>query len=72
MTHAHRCFPVSSTKCFRTTFAKQLWVTALAKYLFLFITSTSATKIVPFNLGYFKYFRAKHFELLANSSLWRS
>ena len=49
-------------------FAKHLWVTAFAKYPFLFVTSTSATKIVSFGLGYFKYFRDKHRELLANSS----
>ena len=33
---------------------------------------TSVTKNVSFNLGYFKYFWDKHWELLANSSLWRS
>ena len=51
-------------------FAKRLWVTASTQYLFLFVTSTSSTK-VSFNLGYFKYFWDKHCELLANSS-WRS
>ena len=54
-----------------TFFAKHLWVTANAKYPFLFVTSTSATENVSFDFGYFKYFRDKHFELLASSSLWR-
>ena len=35
-------------------FAKHLRVTASAKYPFWFVTSTSATKNVSFNLGYFK------------------
>ena len=49
-------------------FAKHPWVTASVKYPFLFVTSTSATKNASFDLGYFKYFRDKHSELLANSS----
>ena len=53
-------------------FAKQLWVTVSAKYPFLFVTSTSATKNVSFKLDYFKYFRDKHHKLLANNFLWRS
>ena len=56
----YRCFLVSFTKYFRTIFAKQFWVAASPKYLFLFVTPTSARKIVSFNLGYFKYFRDKH------------
>ena len=39
---------------------------------FLFVTSTSATKSVSFNLGYFKYFWGKHCELLPKHSLWSS
>ena len=37
---------------------------------FLFVTSTSATKNVSFNLGYFKYFETNT-ELLADSTSWR-
>ena len=50
-------------------FAKHIWVTASAKYPFLFVTSTSATKDVSFNLGCFRYFQDKRCELLANSPL---
>ena len=52
--------------------AKHFWMTASANYSFLFVTSTSATKNVSFDLGYFKHFRNKHCELLVNISLWRS
>ena len=45
-------------------FAKHLWMTASAKYPFLFVTPTSATKNVSFDLGYFKYFLDKHCEQL--------
>ena len=69
----HRYFPVSFTKYFRTLFfAKHLWMTASAKYPFLFVTWISATKNVSLDLGYFKYFWGKHCELLVNSSVWRS
>ena len=81
----HRYFPMSFTKYFRTLFfVKQLWVAASAKYPFFFVTSTSVTKNVSFNLGYFKHFRDIFFknssqvihsvccEMLANSSLWKS
>ena len=51
---------------------KHLWVTASAKYFFLFVMFIFSTKNVSFDLGYFKYFRDKHCELLASSSLWRS
>ena len=52
-------------------FAKHPRVTASAKYPFLFVTSTSATKNASFDFGYFKYFRDKHCELLSNSSFRR-
>ena len=52
-----------------TFFCKTRLMTASAKYPFLFVTSTSATKNISFKLGYFKYFREKHCELLANSPL---
>ena len=81
----HRYFSMSFTKYFRTLFfVKQLWVAASAKYPFFFVTSTSVTKNVSFNLGYFKHFRDIFFknssqvihsvccEMLANSSLWKS
>ena len=69
----HRCFPVSFTKYFRTLLLQDAsGVTASAKHPFLFVTLTSATKKISLDLGYSKYFRNKHHELLANSSLWRS
>ena len=34
------------------------------------LPSTLATKNVSLDLGYFKHFRSKHFELLANRSLF--
>ena len=54
----HRCFFVSFTKYIKTfSLAKLLWVTAPAKYPFLFVTSNSATKNVSFDLGYFNMFK---------------
>ena len=58
-------FPCDLTKI---PFAKHLWVTASAMYPLLFVTSILATKNVPFDLSYLKYFRGKHCELLVNSS----
>ena len=58
-------FPCDLTKI---PFAKHLWVTASAMYPLLFVTSILATKNVPFDLIYLKYFRGKHCELLVNSS----
>ena len=46
-------------------------MTTSAKYPFLFVTSTSTAGNVSFYLGYFKYFRDKHYELLASSSFRR-
>ena len=68
----HRCFPVGFTKYFRTLFLQNTsgWLLLLITFICSF-TSTSATKNISFDLGYFKYFWDKHSELLANSSLWR-
>ena len=71
-----RCFPVSFTKYFLNAFfAKHLWVTASAKYQFLFGTLTLATMFPSkcfLQPCYFKYFRDNTLELLANGPLWRS
>ena len=77
----HRFFPMSFTKYFRTLFFVKL---LQLNTLFFSVTSTSVTKNVFFNLGYFKHFRDIFFknssqvihsvccEMLANSSLWKS
>ena len=62
---SHKCFPVSFTKHSRMPFFSiYIWVTVSPKYPFLFVTTTSATKNVSFNLVYFKYFQDKHCEKL--------
>ena len=53
-------FSCESHQIFQNAFfAKHIWVTVSAKYLFLLETSTLATKNVSFSLGYFKYFPDK-------------
>ena len=76
----HSCFPVSFAKYFRALFLRNTsGLLLLLNTFFFFVPSTSPTKNVSFNFGYFKYFRSKDwiarkqfFVKVLDSQLWLS